>query len=399
MMRVIEKHNISLEQQVIERTEELIDAKEIAEHANRAKSTFLANMSHEIRTPLNHVLGFAEIISEEDDVDEMHDCAIKIETAGKHLLGLINDILDLSKIESDGMDLRLSSFNLDELTANINDLFTATCQTKDIELTILNQLPNHTVVADMQRLQQIMINIVGNAVKFIEQGSIKFHIDKVDNLYLFEVIDTGPGMDQKTVDNIFKPFEQGYAGHDKGGTGLGMAITHRFIEMMQGQITIQSEQGAGSCFSITLPLKTANDNIETDDLDKSKKSHIQLKNIKALIVDDNELNRELLKFFLKKEGINAQMAINGKQCCDILEKVTEEDSPDIIFMDIRMPVMSGDDAFLYCKKRHPKIKYIAATSSVMKKDLDQYKNLGFDGYLPKPMSMSGVLKILKKVLE
>ncbi len=245
-----------LEDKVAERTRELELAKVQAESANKMKSEFLANMSHEIRTPLNAIIGYAELLKDEGGLNEEQVTDVRtIERSGNHLLNLINDILNFSKIEAGHIQLEPATFYMKELLDEIADTFRGQCQVKGIELRINNQTPQQLIIGDQQKLRQALINLVGNSFKFTDQGHISLHVSSEESAYHLEITDTGIGMDETTRNSIFESFVQGE--HQRGGTGLGMAITHRFVEMMSGTIDIDSSLGKGTTYHLRLPLPVA----------------------------------------------------------------------------------------------------------------------------------------------
>lgn len=242
-----------LEDKVAERTRELEQAKIQAESANRMKSEFLANMSHEIRTPLNAIIGYAELLEDEGGLDAGQITDIQtIKRSSHHLLKLINDILDLSKIEAGHTQLEPTTFYVKELLIDIADTFRGQCQQKCIELHIDDQTPKHLVMGDMQKLRQVFVNLVGNALKFTDQGQITIGTTNNTSNYHFTITDTGIGMDKATRNTLFESFVQGK--HQRGGTGLGMAISQRFIQMMSGSIDIDSTPGKGTVYRLQIPL-------------------------------------------------------------------------------------------------------------------------------------------------
>ena len=255
-----------LQDMVQQRTQELTDARDQALKANQAKSTFLANMSHEIRTPMNAMLGYAQILYEEDNLTVEQKQSLKIiQDSGNHLLGLINEILDLSKVEAGAMELHLERFHLNTFVQSISNLFHIRCQQKQLTWQVNVQAPHErSLYADQGKLRQILINLLGNAVKFTEQGQITLTIKESHHeeqrevaLYEFIVQDQGEGIAQDQQYKVFSPFQQSSHIHEKSGTGLGLAISLRYAELMRGHLTLQSELGEGSCFTLAVPLKLA----------------------------------------------------------------------------------------------------------------------------------------------
>ena len=382
--------------------EAIIAEKSAAESANQAKNKFLANMSHEIRTSLNAVLGYAQILLRDGSLGEEQLDAVKtINKSGNHLLTLINDILDISKIEAGKRELNLTVFDLSALSDEMRSVFSVQCNRKQITFNSSQHPEGKTIVnGDAGKLRQVLINLIGNAVKFTDSGSVEFRFQKqeLDNLYLFEVMDTGKGIPLNAQESIFEPFKQNEEGWGKGGTGLGLFISRRLVNQMWGKLKLESEPGIGSRFYFSIPLETRKGMVISKTV--QYQNAIRLKDnykIKALVVDDIKENREVLAWFLKNIGVVVTTAENGKMAVDKIRT----DDPDIVFMDIRMPVMDGVEAFHEIKKQYPDkdIKIICITASTLYQEEKKYLDMGFDSYIAKPFVADNVLGLLTKHLN
>ncbi len=381
-------------------TEELSRASEAAEAANRAKSTFLANMSHEIRTPMNAILGFAQIVGNDPDLDDRHRKSVgTIRQSGEHLLKLINDILDISKIEAGHEQLNRSDFDLKVLVDALGDMFGMRCQQTGLVWELESDVPAGCVEGDEGKLRQVLINLVGNAVKFTETGTVKLKVGALgDNRYAFEVRDTGPGIPEDKQAAIFEPFQQEEEGLRQGGTGLGLAISMGHVEMMGGSIGLESRLGEGSRFMFTLELPQGQTPMRSaDTTDWSCVRHLaDGQTLRALVVDDVKTNRELLVEMLTQIGVQVETAENGAEG---LEQVGRE-MPDIVFLDIRMPVMDGPEMLKQMRREHGKgaAEVVAVTASVFDHQRQAYLDMGFAAFLSKPLESDQIYACLAELL-
>ena len=384
--------------------EELIRAKDLAETANKTKSEFIANMSHEIRTPMNSILGFSEVM-----LNTTHDAKQKnylktILESGRTLLSLINDILDLSKIEAGKMEISPEPTDLRVITNEIALLFKHKMREKNLELLIEidNEFP-HAVMIDEMRLRQILLNLMGNAVKFTHFGYVKLKVETLRNengILDFElsVIDTGIGIPEKDHQRIFDSFIQ-QSGQDSrkyGGTGLGLTICLRLCELMHGQIRLDSKPGLGSKFTVTFRnIKKSELHSENEGEYFWKGDKILFKGSKILIVDDVTQNRNLVLTFLSKFELDLFEAENGEMAVEMAKACL----PDLILMDIRMPVLDGFEAALILKSDNltANIPIIALTASTLQSEMDRINTL-FDGYLSKPVLQKTVINELIRFL-
>jgi PAS domain S-box len=375
--------------------EALTQAKLAAEKANRMKSEFLANMSHELRTPLNAVLGFTQLLSGDKNLTGTQLEKINIiSRSGEHLLALINDILDLSKIEAGKFETRSETFDLQAFGADLRDMFSLRCQKKGLGLDVeeLEGLPRYAV-GDLGKLRQVMINLVGNAVKFTDEGGIGIVIGPDGDRVRFSVHDTGRGIPADELELIMQPFTQASTTDHEGGTGLGLTISTRFVEMLGGKLEVESEVGAGSTFSFSIPLEA------TDQAPGGAEPEIAWARVKGeaaplvLIVDDKDTNRLILKEMLERAGFATVEAADGAEALDRCKRF----APKLVFMDIKMPVMDGYEAASRIKAdpETRKIPLFALTASAFKHDEEKIREAGFDGFLAKPFKRGDLFKIIR----
>ena len=393
----LEKLNASLETKVSERTAELEKSKEVAESATHAKSLFLANMSHEIRTPLNAILGFSQLLLIDSSFPkEQFEMVQAIETAGNHLLDVINDVLDLSKIEAGAMEIDACDFDLSKLIDDLALVFSMRCEQKGLDWVLEKNIPEPSPVhGDQVKLRQILINLLGNAVKFTEQGSILLRVTKEhEQRYLFEVIDTGAGIDPDDQDGIYDAFHQVRAAIHTSGTGLGLSITKRQIDLMGGELSLVSELLKGSCFSFWLDISASSDSIKTENTNHQKVKCLKPgMHLSALVVDDVADNRLILTSLLDDIGISVCEAENGQKALDLLH----QNWVDIVFMDIRMPVMNGDEAVKRIRAdfEGKEIVCVAISAYSMVHEVAYYLEEGFDLFIPKPFQFKEIYQLLK----
>lgn len=376
--------------------------------ANQIKSEFLANMSHEIRTPMNAILGFTEVLDNKIKDEKLKDYLYAIQTSGKSLMTLINDILDLSKIEAGKMELEYAAVNPHSIFKEMETIFFHKMAEKhlDFKIEIDPHLPN-ALVLDEVRLRQILLNLVGNAIKFTEKGFIRISVyekflreDHSEINLLFSVEDSGIGIPEDQLKIIFEAFTQqkGQSQSQFGGTGLGLAITKRLVTMMGGQIFATSKVGEGSSFNVILekvPTASISNIIETQQ-ENTHVNVIQFDHASILIVDDVPLNRNLVKEYLESFDLNLYEAENGLEAVELAKRY----SPDLILMDMKMPVLDGYEATRQIKEDEmtQAIPVIALTTTIMKEDDDQIKNI-CDGYLKKPVNQVRLLSELTKFLS
>lgn len=401
------KMRLYLEKIIKERTRELRKALIEAETANKAKSNFLANMSHEIRTPLNAILGFTDILKNMETDKHKSRFVDYINTSGHSLLNLINDILDLSKIESGKMNLEYTATSLTSMCTEMETLFSLKVQAKGLSLvvTLADTIPERLLI-DETRLRQILINLLSNALKFTHSGSIALSIvgNYADssgsgrvNLTV-TVTDTGIGIPEDQLGKIFGTFEQ-VSGQDTkqyGGTGLGLAITKRIVEMMGGEISVVSEIGVGTEFSLVIPdIEIASGISDEAPNGKIHTNTLVFDPATILIVDDIDYNREILALFLSDWGFTLNFARNGEEAIECANRI----HPDLILLDMKMPIMDGYQASAILKKSDTTcdIPIVAITASALKQDQDFIMQLT-DGYLPKPVNRNDLVSSIMQFL-
>ena len=388
--------------------EKLIKAKELADAANKSKSEFLANMSHEIRTPMNAIVGFTELLNEQLEEPRLKSYVKTIQSASNTLLTLINDILDLSKIEAGKLKIEKKPTNLFHLTNEISSIFTMSVQKKGLELIVdMDKSIPESLLLDEVRLRQILFNLIGNAVKFTQYGFIRLsvraldvdeHLSKV-NLEI-SVKDSGIGIAKDQLKKIFKEFEQtdGQDNRKFGGTGLGLSISKRLSEMMGGDISVNSIEGKGATFIVHLygvDISCMQNEIPNTEI----KNTINVKNIvfkpaKILVVDDIQDNRELIIKNFEKTQVKIITANDGYEAIEVFKT----QKPDLILMDIRMPNMDGYEASMRLKEISD-TPIIALTASVMQNTDEILKNKNFDGYLRKPVLKRDLFLEISKFLD
>jgi signal transduction histidine kinase/DNA-binding NarL/FixJ family response regulator len=401
----LKTRTLELEKEILHRRqtqEELLTAKHTAEEASRAKSTFLANMSHELRTPLNAIIGYSEMLDEEaresgrsENLEDLR----KIQSAGKHLLSLINDVLDLSKIEAGKMGLHLEDFEvlplIDEIATTLQPA--AAKNSNEIKIHVSENLG--FMRADITKVRQILFNLLSNACKFTDHGTISLDVDQNDRdgYIRFRVTDTGIGISEKQQQNLFFEFSQADASIARkyGGTGLGLAITHRFVQLMRGQISVESEPGKGSIFTVQLPTQVILDSTKlarasANEGDASPAgSRIYQDTI--LVIDDDASVRDLMSRFLSKSGFRVVVASNGEQGL----RLAKQEKPLLITLDVVMPEFDGWSV-LKKLKSDPALAEIPVIIVTIVDNEPMGLDLGAASYLVKPVDRDRLAVLVEK---
>lgn len=392
--------------------QELIEAKKMAEESGRVKEQFLANMSHEIRTPMNAIIGFANLLLKEKEsfTPEQRKYINAIHNAGENLLVIINDILDFSKIESGKFELEYVDFILPQLISNVLNLFKHKAVEKDIRLIdeMAKDVPYH-LVGDPVRLNQVLVNLINNAIKFTEKGHVKLSTELLkqnDNkaLIRFSVQDTGIGISGDKLESIFDSFTQASSDTTRkyGGTGLGLTIVKTIVELQEGEISVKSEVGKGATFIIDLPFeisrKQPGEEPEAEDV--SGFEEIQnLKNVRVLMAEDNEINQELAKFIFIDLGWKLDIADNGLIALEKLQK----NPYDIVLMDIQMPEMDGYQATYKIRNElDPPLRDIpimAITAHALKSEVHKCLDAGMDDYISKPFQVEELARKIAALVK
>ena len=400
--------------------EMLAEALEEARYANHAKTIFLNNMSHDIRTPMNAIIGFTTLAAKHiDDKDLVQNYLDKIMTSGRHLLSLINDVLDMSRIESGKVVLEEKEASLSEIMYDLNTIVQSDVKAKQIKFDIdMVDVVNETVICDKLRLNQVLLNILSNAVKYTKPGgTVSTRIIQTSEelegyaSYQFKVKDTGIGMSEEFLKHIFEPFEREQTSTISGiqGTGLGLTITKNIIDMMNGCVEVESEEGKGTEFTVSFRFRTTNSSVkpgylqsERADNEDSKVSAELFAGKKILLAEDNELNQEIAKAILEEAGFVIDIVNDGTDAVDTIKRAPA-DSYDLILMDIQMPVMDGYEASRKIRalddKARASIPIIAMTANAFEEDRKNAIDAGMNGHIAKPIDVEKLMETLKDIFD
>lgn len=392
-------HSLQLNQQLAVEVKERRQAEDEAVLANKTKSLFLANISHEIRTPMNAILGYAQILQRDKSLrsNQRHSLSI-IENSGSHLLGLINDLLDIAKIESGVLELHQNPFDIAALMHSLSDMFQLKASQKKLHWKLYLDFPSDPliVLGDESKLRQILINLIGNSVKFTDQGFVQLKASICgESTFIFCITDSGLGLNSEEIARIGTPFSQGNAGMTKGGTGLGLSISQRYLKLMNSELKVESVPQQGTSVSFELKLPIDKKRLFARQQQKNIKSLAQGHSLHILVIDDNVLNRQVLEQLLTSIGAGVIQVENGNKALQLLA----EHSFDIIFTDIDMPGIDGYQFLQQARQIKPnqETPIVAISASTLEQHQSFFTDQGFAGYLGKPFLVNELYQCLQNV--
>ncbi|KAF2337513.1 GAF domain-containing hybrid sensor histidine kinase/response regulator [Flavobacterium nitrogenifigens] len=397
-LSIIAKHVIA-QLELGTKNNQLYTQRKIAERAVFARDSFLANMSHEIRTPLNAIIGFTDLLAQTDLNDTQRDYIGSVQIAGENLLLIVNDILDLSKIESGNLTIETESFNLKKTLRHVYSLLKVKVQ-KEVEFNLFldAELPD-MVIGDQGRLNQILVNLIGNALKFTNEGEVTVSVKKIEETedsysFKFSIKDTGIGIPKDKLETIFERFTQGEESTTRtfGGTGLGLNIVKQLVELQKGEVHVKSTLNRGSEFFFTLSYKKSN----TEEIIVKTVSKNDLGSLKILLCEDNVLNQKLAKSVINNFGFDLDIAQNGEEGIELLS----QKEYDLILMDLQMPVKDGYQTTEYIRNEmNSNIPIIAMTAHSLVGEQERCYKVGMNAYVPKPFKQTVLLKAIKTVMS
>ncbi len=404
-VRVMQQQQARLRKLVDERTAELAEAKKQAEQANLAKSAFMATMSHELRTPLNAILGFSGLLRDKAASDEQKRDLETINRSGEHLLALIDNVLDLAKIEAGRTELNMGRCDVRALAQDVADMIQVRAAAKGLTLTLIDDADAHTTVrADSLKLRAVLINLLGNAVKFTQQGSVTLRLSthaiagSERMLLRFDVEDSGIGIAPDDQERIFHPFEQVAQASIQAGTGLGLAICRQLVELMGGTISLRSEQGKGSHFRVELPVELMAEAVVSLPLTRGRVVGLEpgQPEYRVLVIEDEQANSAVLERLLRVVGFEVRVAADGQKGIDIFL----EWSPQFIWMDLRMPVMDGFEATRRIRrlKDGSDVKIVGLSASGFESQRREALAAGLDDYLRKPFRSEELFEWMARLI-
>ncbi|WP_185843636.1 ATP-binding protein [Pseudoalteromonas luteoviolacea] len=397
--RTIErKAKLDLSNEVAERTAELQKTADQLRSANQIKSQFLANISHEIRTPLTAILGYSEsMLHEHRDNERLKESLTVLMRQGRHLKELISDVLDLSKIEAEQLELELTEFKVESLLSDVTDMFHHPCLEKSLELIVDHRLDTpYRVCLDYVRVKQVLINLLSNAIKFTHHGYVELLAEQQEDGILFSVTDTGIGMSASQLEKIFEHFQQGDNSITRrfGGSGLGLSLSQQLAAMMGGVIKVTSEPHVGSRFSFWVPCVRLNQLDDAAPISQPEKPSVEVFEGLVLLAEDHDDNRVLFERILSQLGVQVESALDGKQA---VEKCLSS-YPDLVLMDIQMPHMDGLEALSLLRQAGYEGPIYALTANVMEHEIKYYLDNGFNGHLSKPLEKDKLIAVLQATL-
>ncbi|MDO4488442.1 MAG: ATP-binding protein [Eubacteriales bacterium] len=406
----VRRRDLEVNEKLKKQGDELKAALESAEYANRAKTTFLNHMSHDIRTPMNAIIGYTKIALKEETTPEVRDCLTKIDESSEHLLTLINDVLDISRIESGRVEYNPQPVDIRSITDTVLSIAEGYMNDRDIKFEVYRDpLDYPYVMADAVRIRDILVNILSNAVKFTpDGGKIKFEAiwepaeDDKHATVIYKIADTGAGMSREFLEHAFEEFAQEESGARTKykGTGLGLAISKRYAELMNGTITVESEKGKGTEFTVTIPFELAQ--IE-ESLDKpAKAAKADLNGIKVLLVEDNDLNAEIATVLLDEAGMLVTRVCDGEEAVEAFNS-NPKNTYELILMDIMMPRLNGYDATRKIRSLDREdagiIPIVAMTVNAFAEDVEAARKAGMNGHVAKPIDIARLMSVLAEVLH